>query len=144
MLVVVVAVLVVSYASSMRAYLDQREQLTADERAIAERSANIERMEDEVRRHQTRAFREQQGRELGWVWPGETPYAVLDDGQPLDVESSLGDPTEIDPAEPEAWWEGAWDSMRVAGNPPRRTDPLPPPVVSDPEGAPTGSPEDGE
>ena len=68
---------------------------------------------------------------------------IAKDGEPLDIESSLSDPASIDPAEPPAWWDGAWETVVVAGDPPRRTDPLPQTRITDPEGAPPEE-EDGE
>ena len=40
------------------------------------------------------------------------------------------------PTEPPAWWDGAWETVVIAGDPPRRTDPLPQTRITDPEGAP--------
>jgi len=134
--VLVVAVLAVSYASSMRAYLQQRDSLDDVQQRISSSEAAIAGLERERKRLDDPAYVEQQARELGYVHPGETPYVVLDGGDPLDVTSSLSDPTTVDPAEPQAWWDDAWGSVLVAGNPPRRTDPLPQTKITDPEGAP--------
>ncbi|MBA3781421.1 MAG: septum formation initiator family protein, partial [Nocardioides sp.] len=49
-LVLVLAVLVVSYASSMRAYLQQREHISDLKSAIAERETSINELEREKRR----------------------------------------------------------------------------------------------
>lgn len=140
-LVVIVAVLAVSYSSLMRAYLQQRDHLTDVQARIDASEASIDSMQDEIERQQTWAFVEQQARALGYVNPGERPFVVLEDGEPLDVEASLNDPSQIDPAEPVAWWDDAWTTMEVAGDPPRRTDPLPATEITDPEGAPTDGPE---
>ena len=133
----VLAVLTVSYASSMRAYLQQRAQLDDVQQRIDASEAAIARLEEEKRRLGDPAYVEQEARELGFVRPGEKPFVVLEHGDPLDVEATLSDPSAVDPAEQVAWWDDAWTSVRVAGNPPRRTDPLPQTKITDPEGAPT-------
>lgn len=140
MIVVVIAVvLTLSYASSLRAYLVQRSQLDGLQADIAASQAAIEDLEQERERLEDPAYITQQARErLGMVRPGETPFVVLEDGRPLQVESQLTDPSTIDPASPPPWWEGAWESVRVAGNPPRRADPLPETLITDPDGAPDG------
>ncbi|GAA5154080.1 hypothetical protein GCM10023340_36990 [Nocardioides marinquilinus] len=137
-LLILVAVLAVSYASSLRAYLDQRSHLDDVQARIADSRAAIEALEREKERLDDPAYVEQQARErLNYVMPGEKPFVVLRDGEPIEVESRLTDPSTIDPQQPSPWWDDAWDSMLVAGDPPRRTDPLPRERISDPEGAPT-------
>ena len=52
--------------------------------------------------------------------PGETGFEVIGvDGKPLAAESSLNDPDEVIKVEPTAWWVKAWDSMELAGHPPK-------------------------
>ena len=119
-LVLVLAVLCVSYASSMRAYLQQRTQISALKDQIALRQANISDLEREKRRWEDPAYVRQQARELNYVMPGETAYVVLDeDGEPLERDTSLGDPAEIAHQAPTAWWDTAWQSVELAGNPPK-------------------------
>ncbi|WP_148614322.1 FtsB family cell division protein [Nocardioides rubriscoriae] len=141
-LVLIVALLAVSASSLARAYLQQRHHLDDVQARITASESAIERLEDEKSRLDDPAYVEQQARELGFVRPGEKPFVVLDGGDPLDVESTLSDPSTVDPAEPRAWWDDAWGTMKVAGNPPRRTDPLPQTKITDPEGAPTDEPTD--
>jgi cell division protein FtsB len=141
-LIVVLAVLAVSYSSLGRAYLVQREHLDDVQARIAASEAEIERLERERKRLDDPAYVETLARELGFVPVGEKPFVVLEDGEPLEVEAELSDPSTIDPAQPPAWWDDAWESVRIAGNPPRRTDPLPQTKITDPDGAPTE--EDGE
>ena len=53
------------------------------------------------------------------VMPGETPYVVVDeDGKPLDASAELGDPASVADPDARAWYEDAWDSMKIAGDPP--------------------------
>lgn len=137
-LVMVVAVLAVSYASSMRAYLDQRAENNAYLEEIAQRSANIDDLEREKRRWNDPAYVRSQARErLSYVMPGETSYVVLDeDGNPLESESELSDPAALDAKDPEAWWGPAWESVVLAGKPPKQE---PPPLTEiDGSGEPTG------
>ena len=135
-LVLVLAVLAISASSLARAYLPLRDGMQADIEGNQAKQVRIAAMEREIARQSTDEFAEQQLRELGYVFPGETSYVVNDNGRPLDVEARLTDPSTIDPAEPKAWWDDAWQSMQVAGNPPRRTAPLPQTTVTDSDDAP--------
>ena len=78
-LVAVLAVLLVSYASSARAYLQQRSELDALRAEIEQRESAIADLEREMRRWQDPAYVQQEARELGYVMPGETSYVVLDE-----------------------------------------------------------------
>ncbi|MFB9313574.1 FtsB family cell division protein [Nocardioides plantarum] len=135
-LVLVLAVLAISASSLARAYLPLRDGMQANIEGNRAKEARNAEMEREIARQSTDEYAEQELRKLGYVRPGEVPYVAVDGGKPLDVEARLSDPSTVDPAEPKAWWDGAWQSMKVAGNPPRRTDPLPQTMIKDPEGAP--------
>lgn len=125
-LVLVLAVLTVSYASSLRAYLDQRAHITDLKDQIALRQADIAELEREKRRWEDPAYVKQQARGLNYVMPGETAYVVLDEnGEPLERESELTDPSTVAQEPPTAWWSSAWQSVEIAGNPP---EPEPPPA----------------
>jgi cell division protein FtsB len=123
-LVLVLAVLTVSYASSMRAYLQQRSHITDLKMAIAQREASINELEREKQRWEDPAFVRAQARaRFGYLMPGETGFQVLDaDGQPLESQTSLHDPSEVVKTVPTPWWSDAWDSMELAGNPPPPSD----------------------
>ncbi|HEY1135058.1 MAG TPA: septum formation initiator family protein, partial [Nocardioides sp.] len=120
-LVLVLAVLTVSYASSLRAYLTQRAHLDDLRAQIEEKTANIEAYEREQRRWDDDAYVEQQARErLDYVNPGETSYVVIgEDGQPVGADDGLSDPVAVpdDEEVPPAWWDTAWDSVSAAGDP---------------------------
>jgi len=119
-LVLVLAVLTVSYASSMRAYLEQRSHIGDLKGQIALRQASIDDLEREKRRWEDPAFVRQQARELNYVMPGETAYVVLDEnGEPLERDTSLTDPTTVARKPPTPWWDTAWQSVELAGNPPK-------------------------
>ena len=119
-LVLIVAVLTVSYGSSLKAFLQQRSHIAELKEQIAEREASIQALEREKRRWSDPAFVAQEGhRRFGYVMPGETSYVVLDaDGQPLESGATLHDPDDVVKEEPTAWWTTAWASVVLAGNPP--------------------------
>ncbi|MBO9523045.1 MAG: septum formation initiator family protein [Nocardioidaceae bacterium] len=126
-LLVVFAVLVVSYASSMRAYLQQRLHIDDLHRQIAASQADIADAQREKRRWQDPAYVEQQARErFGWVLPGETAYQVLDaNGNPLTRDDELTDPSTVAPPKPQAWWSKVYDSVDAADHPEKRIKPKP-------------------
>src|SRR4051812_30456743 len=122
-LVLVLSLLTVSYASSMRAYLQQRSHIEDVKGTIALREAQIHALQREERRWEDPAYVRQQARDLNYVMPGETAYVVLDkDGKPLDTEATLSDPAKVAPKAPTAWWSTAWKSIELAGNPPKPED----------------------
>lgn len=127
-LVLVLAVLTVSYGSSLKAYLQQRSEISDLKSQIAEREASIDSLEREKRRWDDPAFVQAQARaRFGYLMPGETSYIVLGaDGQPLESEASLKDPAEVVKVEPTAWWTSAWQSVELAGNPPSAGNGKPP------------------
>ncbi|HET7736551.1 MAG TPA: septum formation initiator family protein [Nocardioidaceae bacterium] len=123
-LVLVVSVLMVSYASSFRAYLEQRTQLQQLQAEIAESNASIKELEREKERWKDPAYTEAAARKaFGWVMPGETGFTVIDEnGQPLQPVDSLSDPrVSTDGGVPE-WYDAAWGSVLLAGNPPEPED----------------------
>ncbi len=124
-LVLVVAVLTVSYASSMRAYLQQRAHISDLKEQIAAKAAAIDDLEREKRRWHDPAYVEAQARDrFGYVMPGETSYVVLDEhGNPLEADQTLPDASEVLKKKPTAWYADAWDSVLLAGNPPREKAP---------------------
>jgi hypothetical protein len=118
--VLVLAVLMVSYASSLRAYLQQRSHINDLKTSIAQREVAIDQLEDEKARWDDPAYVAQQARErLGYVMPGEKTYLVLDEnGQPLEPASALQDPTAVIATSSTPWWDDGWASVELAGNPP--------------------------
>jgi cell division protein FtsB len=130
-LVLVLAVLAVSYASSLRAYLQQRTHIESLEQEIAQTTAEIEALEKEEERWQDPSYVAQQARMLGYVEPGETPFVVLDEnGDPLGgVE--LPDPSEVPDDQQPAWYDVLWRSAGVAGDPPTTVPPPPATQIED-------------
>lgn len=124
-LVLVLAVLAVSYASSLRAYLQQRSHLNELQSQIADRKDSIADLGQEKERWQDDAYLAQQARLLGYVPRGETPYVVVDvDGDPLEA-AEFSDPATIGQQEDPAWYDDMWESVTIAGDPPT-TIPAPP------------------
>ncbi|MDT0186557.1 septum formation initiator family protein [Microbacterium sp. ARD31] len=119
-LVLVLAVLTVSYASSLRAYLQQRSHIGELKATIAEREANIEDLEREKKRWDDPAYVKAQARaRFGYLMPGESGFEVIGpDGKPLEAQATLNDPSDVIKTVPKAWWSAAWESMELAGNPP--------------------------
>jgi cell division protein FtsB len=126
-LLVVFAILVISYASSMRAYLQQRDHINELKQQIASSKASIADAEREKRRWRDPAYVEAQARErFGWVLPGETSYQVLDaNGNPLTGEDELTDPDSIAPSKPKAWWTKAYSTLEAADHPEKKVTPTP-------------------
>ena len=124
-LVLVLAVLAVSFASSLRAYLQQRSHIDELSATIAQREAAIRDLQDEKDRWQDPAYVATQARELGYVPVGDTPFIVLDkDGQPLGSAADL-DPASSGSGDERTWIDDLWTSTKVAGNPPTRIPPPP-------------------
>ena len=119
MLVLVVAALMVSYASSMRAYIEQRAHIASLEQSIAASRNNIESLEREKERWGDPAYVVSQARaRFAFGFPGEVGYQVLDEhGVPLDPQDTLSEPELTDDGVPE-WWEATVASIDAAGHPP--------------------------
>jgi cell division protein FtsB len=111
---VVLLVLVISYASSLRAWLDQREQIAETREQISSVRQQVDDLERERRRWADDAYVEQQARaRLDFVMPGETGYRVITpDGATIDTQV---DPRPSDQAAPRDWYETMWASARRAG-----------------------------
>ena len=120
-LVLVLALLAVSYASSMRAYLQQRAHISDLKAQIAQRESNIDQLEREKRRWHDPAYVAAQARaRFGYLMPGETSYVVIgEDGRALEAETTLTDPATVDRKVPTAWWSEEWRSVELAGHPPK-------------------------
>lgn len=117
-MIVVLAVLFVSYATSLRAWLEQRAHIQELETRIASSQRRVAELREEKRRWKDPAYVEAQARQrFGWVLPGEIGFRVIGaDGQPLEVGSELTDPASLGRDPDAEWWSKAWGSMRVAGS----------------------------
>ena len=123
--------LMVSYASSMRAYLEQRAHLASLRADIASSQANIARLEREKKRWRDPAYiRTVAHQRFGWVLPGEIGFQVLDEsGRPLGHSDSLSDPSTVTEANRPLWWQAAWGSVVAAGEKPVDQSDVPPPAT---------------
>jgi cell division protein FtsL len=130
-LVLVVAVLTVSYASSLKAYFQQRAHIDDLKSQIAQSQADIDRMQKEKQRWGDPAYIKEQARaRLGYLMPGQTSYVVLgQDGKPLETKSTLSDPSKVIVTQPTPWWTSEWKSVQLAGNPPPPASKQPPPAT---------------
>src|SRR3954471_5552290 len=119
-LVLVLSVLTISYASSLKAYFQQHSQIEQLRSQIADSQSSISRLEDEKARWQDPAYVKQQARaRFGYLMPGQTSYVVIgEDGKPLAAESTLGAPRTARASTPTAWWTTEWKSVELAGDPP--------------------------
>lgn len=117
-LAVVLLVLTISYASSLRVYVNQRHDLAETRAKIAASEQNIERLGDEIARWNDPEYVKTQARiRFGWVMPGETGYRVVDDnGKPIvggaEIVAEEGD------GEPKpTWYQKMWGSVEAADKP---------------------------
>ncbi|OYO18107.1 hypothetical protein CGZ93_16270 [Enemella dayhoffiae] len=142
-LFVVLAILVLSYASSLRIYLDTERQNAENRMAIQRSRERIDNLNGQLQRWEDPDFVRAQARErLGWVVPGETGYRVIGpDGKPIGtrIESQPRDPKTPQPA---TWWQQVWDSTRAADHPAPvpTSSPLPKPPITDGTRTPSPSP----
>jgi hypothetical protein len=119
-LVLVLSVLTISYASSLKAYFQQHSQIQQLRAEIASSESDIHRLEAEKARWQEPAYVRQQARaRFGYLMPGQTSYVVIGaDGKPIAAQSTLSDPSSSASSTPTAWWTTQWRSVELAGNPP--------------------------
>jgi cell division protein FtsB len=137
-LALVIAALIVSYASSLRAWSEQQARLQELRVEAAQRSERVAELERELDRWHDPAYVEAQARDrFGWVMPGEIGYVVVG----ADERSPANDPTSTTAGDRErrAWWSALWGSVERAGTPPR-----PKPAGNHPEPAATIDPGSGD
>ncbi len=115
-LALVLVVLLASYASSLRGWLQQREELAHARDRIATAQARIDELSEREERWQDPAYVERQARErLAWVMPGEVGYSVVDeDGTTLGPKAELGAPVTLERV-PDTWYGSLWGSVEEAG-----------------------------
>jgi cell division protein FtsB len=130
-LVLVVALLMVSYASSMRAFLEQRSHLAALRASITQSQAAVDRLSREKKRWNDPAYvRSVAHQRFGWVLPGEIGFQVLDEnGKPLGQTDSLPAPDSVAGTSRPLWWQSAWGSVVAAGKAPVDPRDLPRPAT---------------
>jgi cell division protein FtsB len=119
-LVLVLSVLTISYASSLKAYFQQHSQIQHLRAQISSSESSIQELESEKQRWQDPAYVKEQARaRFGYLMPGETSYVVIgSDGKPLAAQATLGDPRTAVTKTPTPWWASEWRSVQLAGDPP--------------------------
>jgi hypothetical protein len=115
-------VLVISYASTLRAWLAQRDEIDAARAELVATRERVAQLSEDQERWKDPAFARAEARErLGWVLPGEVHYQVLgDDGRPIGNEVSLDDPPAKAEPLPTDWYSTVWGSVQAAGSGPER------------------------
>ena len=118
-LVVVLLVLTISYASSLRIYFAQSHEIASTRAEIAERQQRISELEGTVARWGEPDYVRTQARQrLGWVVPGETGYQVVDaEGNPLGGGAEIESSTATADQPQDAWWAELWGSVQAADKP---------------------------
>jgi cell division protein FtsB len=118
-LAVVLLILTISYATSLRIYFSQAHEISATKAEIAERQQRIHDLQGELARWDDEGYVRTQARErLGWVVPGETGFTVVDaDGKPLGGGAQITAET-VPPEQPgDSWWSKLWGSVETADRP---------------------------
>ena len=142
-LLLVIALAVAVALPSVRAYISQQETL-GDLRAEAQSGREeVDDLTAEVARWEDPAFVVAQARErLTYVFPGETPYRVVD-AEVIDGPADGSPAAEREPAAMagEPWYDRLWGSVVDAGEPKAVTPAVP--VAPEPS-PPLGDVESGE
>lgn len=120
-LFLVLLVLLISYASSLRAWLQQRDDTAQARAEVARAKQNIAELKQRKQRLDDPAYIKRLAREsFGWVMPGETAYTVLDEnGDVLGSTGGLSEPASGDEPTERDWYAKVWGSVRAAGEEPR-------------------------
>ncbi|KGN36463.1 FtsB family cell division protein [Knoellia subterranea] len=112
-LAVVLLFLVVLVAPTLRAYVQQRSDISALRDKVAQQKVTVEELQKEQARWEDPAYVEQQARtRLKFVKPGEKSYTVLD------PEVDQRDPSVAHVREStDPWYDTIWSSMQAADVP---------------------------
>jgi cell division protein FtsB len=122
---VVLLILTISYATSLRIYFSQAHEISTTKAEIAERQQRILQLQGELARWDDEGYVRSQARErLGWVVPGETGFTVVDaEGRPLGGGAEIkAESTSDEPAQ-DTWWSKLWGSVEAADRPAPIPDP---------------------
>jgi cell division protein FtsB len=118
-LAVVLLILTISYASSLRVYLNQRRDIAETQQQIIESQQRIGQLSDEITRWNDPNYVKTQARiRLGWVMPGETGYRVVGpDGKPVTGDTEIAATGPTPKTAKKAWYDNLWGSVEAADNP---------------------------
>lgn len=119
-LAVVVVLALAVLLPSLRVYFGQQEDLRALRADAAQAEADVTELQADVGRWNDPAYVVAQARErLAYVFPGETPYRVVDpelvDSTAAPVAGAIEEPTVPDR---EPWYSNLWNSIEDAGTAP--------------------------
>ena len=122
---VVLLILTISYATSLRIYFSQAHEISATKAEIAERQQRILQLQGDLARWDDEGFVRSQARErLGWVVPGETGFTVVDsEGRPLGGGAEIKAESASDEPAQDTWWSKLWGSVEAADRPAPVPDP---------------------
>jgi cell division protein FtsB len=117
-LVCIIALAAALVLPSLRVYIDQQQELAALRAERDAAHAEVDDLTAEIARWDDPAFIVAQARErLAYVFPGETPYRVVD---PEFVTASAPDSAaglaESDPTEGLPWYDAMWGSVLAVGD----------------------------
>lgn len=118
--IVIVSVVILAAAvvlPSLRAYFRQEEELAALRAEAVAAQDTVDALHGEAARWEDPAFVMAQARErLGFVYPGETPYRVIDPETVVGSGDGSPTPAEVAAAKEEGtWYTRLWDSFGTAG-----------------------------
>jgi len=118
-LALVLLVLVISYASSLRAWVEQRAEIADTQATIAATQQRVDQLEQTKQRWHDEAYIRRMARErFGWVLPGEVGYRVIDEnGDTVGDTPRLDDPAEGSSSDQPDWYDQMWGSVEAAGQP---------------------------
>lgn len=145
-LVVVVLLLLMSYGSSLRIWVETEQANAANRESMERSQERIDALNADLARWDDPDYVRAQARErLGWVMPGDTGYRVIDQNdQP--VGRQLDRPGYDPGVQVETvWWQRLWGSIQAADEQapgpgsPEATEP-PKPPLTDGTRTPTPSP----
>jgi cell division protein FtsB len=115
-LALVVAVLIVSYASSLRVWLEQRRNIAELEQQITASQTAVASLRQQKLRWHDPAYVEIQAKQrLQWVLPGEIGYRIVGADAKSTVRDPLAGPGDTVTGSAPQWWEGVWGSVEHAG-----------------------------
>jgi len=118
-LVLVLIVLLISYATTLRVYFNQQRETAEAKQQIAEHQQSIADLTDEIKRWQDPEYVKTQARErLGWVLPGEIGFQVVGpDNEPYAGGSRIGAAQLPEGEYAKTWWDRMWGSVATADDP---------------------------
>jgi len=133
-LAVVLLILTISYASSLRVYFNQRQDLAATREQIIKSQADINNLSDEITRWNDPNYVRTQARiRLGWVLPGERGYRVIGpDGNPITGDNQITGANATQQPPKKAWYAKLMGSVQTADHPqPTRPNPADAPPITE-------------